>query len=326
MSDFPPIGLSSRDANVSSNRTSRKSSATTESLEVYNDLLNTAKANLEDRLEGIDEKLQLIIGEHVTGSESDESEVRLIREERLSTVKCLEICARLSQQINQIQLPANPSSSHSEQTDSDTLSERITSEGLQECKSSLARTILKLEGHESQLFDRLMDRSKTAKVSEEERADIARLRAELTATRQGMDICSRAHEHLKENVSTIDNYATGDAVQFMVSTSEKTIHGKNQGLGWRTRQVGGHISDDSLQQIARSLASITIPGSGPRGSSPPGENRFVPDVNVKSGKEPNSKFKEQYGEGFKLTPQCVSNTPTSGTESAKCGLSRSPKV
>ena len=82
MSKFPPTGLSSRDADVSSNRASRKSSATTESLEVYNDLLDTAKANLEDRLEGIDEKLQLLLGEHVTESESDASEVRLIREER----------------------------------------------------------------------------------------------------------------------------------------------------------------------------------------------------------------------------------------------------
>ncbi|KAI4285289.1 MAG: hypothetical protein L6R38_000771 [Xanthoria sp. 2 TBL-2021] len=305
---------------------SRKSSATTQSLEVYNDLLDNAKANLEDRLEGIDEKLQLIIGEHVTESESVGSEVRLIREERLSMVKCLENCAQLSQHINRIQVLANHSSSRSEQTDSDTLSERITNEGLQECKNSPARTTLKVEGYEKQLFVQLMDRSKIANISEEERADIARLRDELAATRQGMDICSRAHENLKDNVSTIENYATGDAVQFMVSTSEKTIHGKNRGLGWRTRQGGGHISDDSFQQIARSLASITIPRSEPRGSSPPGGTRFVPGVDVEPGKESDSKFKEQYGRGFKLTPQCVSNAPPSGTGSPKGGPSSSPEV
>lgn len=147
MSKFPPTDSSSRDADVSSNRASRKSSATIESLEVYNDLLDTAKANLEDRLEGIDEKLQLIIGEHVTESESDASKVKLIREERLSMVKCLEICAHLSQHINQTQVSANRSSSCSKQMDSDTLSKRITNEGLQECKNSLARTTLKLEGY-----------------------------------------------------------------------------------------------------------------------------------------------------------------------------------
>ncbi|KAG8531623.1 uncharacterized protein KY384_003254 [Bacidia gigantensis] len=182
-----------------------------------------------------------------------------------------------------------------------------------ECKNSLARTTLKLEGYEKQLFGRLMDKSKTAIISEEERADIARMRDELAATRQGMDICSRAQDHLKDNVSTIDNYAVGDAVQFMVSTSEKTIHGKYQGLGWRTRQVGGHISDDSLQQIARSLTSITIPNSGP-------------DVDVGPGKESDSKFKEKYGRGFKLTPHRTSNTRPSGTGLAEGGPSRSPKV
>lgn len=325
MSDSPPIGLSSHDTDVSSNRASRTSSATTESLEVYNDLLDTAKVNLEDRLEGIDEKLQLILGEHVTESEVDGSEVRLIREERLSTVKCLEICAQLSEHINKIQLSANRSSDDSEQTGSDGLSERITHEGLQECKNGLARTTLKLEGYEKQLFGRLMDKSKTAIISEEERADIARMRDELAATRQGMDICSRAQDHLKDNVSTIDNYAMGDAVQFMVSTSEKTIHGKNQGLGWRTRQVGGHISDNSLQQIARSLTSITIAGSGPRGSSPPGDIGFTPDVDVGPGKEPGSKFKEQYGRGFKLTPHSTPNTRPPGTGSAEGGPSKSRK-
>lgn len=66
----------------------------------------------------------------------------------------------------------------------------------------------------------------------------------------------------------------------MVSTNEKTIHGNNRGLGWRTRQVGSHISDESLQQIARSLASIVTPSSGPRDSSPLGDAQVVPHVDV----------------------------------------------
>lgn len=70
---------------------------------------------------------------------------------------------------------------------------------------------------------------KNAKISEEERTDLARLRDELAATRQGIDVCSKAHEHLKDNVSTIDNYATGDAVQFMVSTREKTRFNRSHG-------------------------------------------------------------------------------------------------
>jgi len=69
-----------------------------------------------------------------------------------------------SDYISQIQLSANRSSSRAEQTDWDTLSESISNTGLQECKDGLARTALKLEGDEKQLFGRLMDRSKTANI------------------------------------------------------------------------------------------------------------------------------------------------------------------
>lgn len=51
-------------------------------------------------------------------------------------------------------------------------------------------------------------------------------------------------------MNTIKNYAMGDAVQFMASTSGKIIYGQNQGLRWRTRrtrQIGGYISDVLLQ-------------------------------------------------------------------------------
>ncbi len=246
-----------------------------------------------------------------------------MRQERLSTVKCLQICAQLSDHINRIQLSNNRDGSSSDQTDLDKMSESITYEGLQECKNSLARTVQKLEGYEKQVFGRLMDRSKTANISDEERADIARLWDEMAATRQGMDICSRAHDHLKENVSTIDNYATGDAIQFMVSTSQKTIHGKNRGLGWRTRQVGGHIGEESLQQIARSMASVTTTSPGPRGYSPPADTQVVPDTDVKPGKEPDLKFKEQYGKGFKLTPHHTPNANPFGTGSTEGGPSKS---
>lgn len=272
----------------------------------------------------MDEKLELMLEQNVAESESDASELRLIKEERLSTEKCLQICAQLSEHISQIQLATKQSTNSNEPVDPDTLPGKITNEGLQECRDSLARTALKLEGYERQLFSRLMDKSKTAITSEEGLADLARLRDEWEATRQGMSICSRAHDHLKDNISTIDNYATGDAVQFMVSTNQKTIHGRNRGLGWRTRQVGGHISDDSLQEIARALTSITIPRLGHDGPSPPGSTPMGTNDGAES--KPNSKFKEQYGKGFRLTPKSAPDALDSPTGSAEGRPSKSPKT
>jgi hypothetical protein len=77
-----------------------------------------------------------------------------------------------------------------------------------------------------------------------------------------MEIYSSASLHLKENVSTIDNYGTGDAVQFMVSTDGRTIHGRNRGLGWRTRQLGGHVIDASLQKISGDFTAMSFQNFG----------------------------------------------------------------
>jgi hypothetical protein len=164
------------------------------------------------------------------------------------------------------------------------------------------------------LMDRLLTKSKTAK-SEEEFADLARLRDEWETTRQCMDICSRADNHLRENVTTIDNYATGDAVQFMVSTSGKVIHGKNRGLGWRSRQVGGYLSDVSVQQLSRDMTGINLRNTGNEDPSSRGNTAPVlPGDGVEN--EPTSDFRERYGPGFKLKPStCL----------AGGGLSNSPK-
>ena len=58
-------------------------------------------------------------------------------------------------------------------------------------------------------------------------------------------------------MSTIENYAVGDAVQIMVSTNGKNIHGKNRGIGPRIWQVGGYITDASLQKLSRGIVENT---------------------------------------------------------------------
>ncbi|KAF2715949.1 hypothetical protein K431DRAFT_258517, partial [Polychaeton citri CBS 116435] len=280
----------------------RQSSATAENAETYNDILETAKADLEDRLERIDGKLDSIVQQNISRSGSETHELELIKEERLSTEKCLQICAQLSDHISQIQEAAKQKQNEDGSTDPASLPHRIAHEGLEECKSSLARTALQLESYEKQLFTRMTSKLKTSISSDEARADLERLRDEWEATRQGMLICTKAQDHLKTDITMIDNYATGDAVQFMVSTNNKIIHGKNRGVGWKTRQVGGHLSDESVQQIARTLGTITIPSAEqavPRPASPPQrETTSVPSKQPEDRSDPN--FKGRYGRGFSL--------------------------
>lgn len=215
----------------------------------------------------------------------------------MSAQKCLQICAQLSDHINQIPLaPELPLTSP----------ERLTTDGLQECKKSLNITAAKLESYMKVRIDRLLTRSKTAMTSEEDLADLERLQEEWETTRQSREICSKAEMHLKENISTIDNYATGDAIQFMVSTDGNIIHGKNRGLGWRTRQVGGHLSDLSVQQLSRDMSSIRFQNNGNEGPSSRGNTVSVPDERVEG--MPGPEFKERYGPGFKLSPRTAADT------------------
>ncbi|KAI9684821.1 MAG: hypothetical protein M1829_000196 [Trizodia sp. TS-e1964] len=275
----------------------RKASITAESLDTYKSLIKNATDDLEAHLQNIDEKLETIFGHTTTGSGSDALEMRLIQEERLSTQKCLQICAQLSEHIDQITL-SSERSDPSAHANLDTIPKTITINGLQECKNSLILTAAKLERHMKDIMDRMVAKSRAAITSEEELADLARLRDEWTTTRQCVNICSQAEIHLKENTSTIDNYATGDAIQFMVSTDGKTIHGKNRGLGWRSRQVGGHLSDLTVQKISQDFSTISFQSverarPSPRENAPSGRDGAPDD-------EPASEFKERYGPGFKL--------------------------
>jgi hypothetical protein len=68
---------------------------------------------------------------------------------------------------------------------------------------------------------------------------------------------SKAKAQRKENISIVDNYALGDAAQYMVSNFQNhTVHGRNRGLGWRTRHYGGYIDGPTLRTISAHHATV----------------------------------------------------------------------
>lgn len=269
---------------------SRKSLVTAEAIEGYTELLITARADLEGRLEMIDDKLDLILSQKANRSESEASEVAQIKEERQSTENCLQICSQLSEHITQIQLAntrTHPDSDGESNHESSSISERITNEGLQECKDTLSCMAAKLASHEKQLFNHLVEKMKATNCSPAVAADVARLRDEWESARQSMDLLSSANSQLEKSVSVIENHATGDALQFMVSTKGKILHGTNRGFGWRTRQVGGYLDDETVRQLSRDMNNVSFQNVNEVGQSPKGAR--------------DAEFTERYGDGFKLT-------------------------
>ncbi|KAL3478560.1 hypothetical protein BJX99DRAFT_224314 [Aspergillus californicus] len=310
------INIALTDANL------QKSTITAESLENYESLIETAKADLEAHLDAIDDKLELILGKAVPGSDKDSLELHQIKEERLSTEKCLQICAQLSEHISQIQI--SPASNGSPiPSDLSALPERLTSAGLQDCKDSLKHTSAKLEKHMESLINRLLTKSASASASQEELTDLARLRDEWETTRQCIDICSKADDHFKETITTVDNYATGDAVQFMVSTDGQVIHGRNRGLGWRSRQVGGHLNDTSLQQLSRDFTTISVRHTANDDLST--SNNTPATASNMSSNESSSEFDRRYGRGSQLTPRSTPSMPGSWKGSMESVLGKTSK-
>jgi len=169
----------------------------------------------------------------------------------------------------------------------------------------LDQATARLEGYMHDVINRLVNGSK-AGMSQDEIPDLERLREEWSTARQCMDICLKAEHNLKENVSIIDNQAIGDeTVQFLVSTREKTIHGKNRGEGFRIRQIGGHLSDDSLQQLSRDIASIS--STHPRDVDLSREGDTLPSDDAVGGAD-RSEFQQRHGRGTTL-----SSRPSPGT-------------
>ena len=250
-------------------------------------MIKTATVDLEARLELIDGKLESMFEQTPTETGSDDTELVQLKEDRLSTQTCLDICARLSDQINKV--PLRPVSAGRRPLDPFP-SERITNEGLKECRETLNSTAEKLARHMEGLIEQL----KTKMGSEDVAAELALLQEEWGTARQCIDICSAA----EQNISYIDNYATGDdSIQYLVSTKGKTIHGRNRGYGLRTKQVGGHLSDESLQQISRDLARSSIQYTE---DQRPESRDNAPRVSRDVERESSEEFRKRHGTGFEL--------------------------
>ena len=247
----------------------------------------TATDDLEARLETIDEKLQSLVER--TTSSSATTELQSTKDERSSTQKCLLVCTQFSKLIDELQ----SSSADDLLQGSENIPERITSDGIQECKISIEKTAARLETHMQDILNRLTITS-SATMTQEDTNYLARLREEWKSAPKCRDICFQADQHLKESVSVIDNHATGDeAVQLLVSNSQKTIHGKNCGYGDQIKQLGGHLSDQSIQKVSGDFLQMSIQRSEYR--HPGGA---VSEVNNTEEKETN--WRPEYGGGRTL--------------------------
>lgn len=141
-----------------------------------------------------------------------------------------------------------------------------------------------------------MTKSKSV-MSGEDVEDLQRLRDEWETTRQSRNICSRADIYLQENVSVVENYATGDeTVQFLASTNEKTINGSNKGFGKKQRQIAGHFDNATIRQLSRDAFGTSTP---PQNVGMNDDSSSFPAGHA-SGTRSTTEFSDMYGKGQRL--------------------------
>ena len=233
--------------------------------------------------------------------------MRQIKEEKISTEKSLEICAQLSEHISKLEAAFSSAGDKSKNGKSDSVSENIARESLEECKKSLSRAATKLQNYEKELFGRLIEKMKETSVSSGDVAELATLREEWESTRESMNFLSVAGDRFEHAASTIKNHATGDAMQIMVSTNGKTLFGTNEGFGWRSRQIGGHMDDETVRQISKDMVSINIRHS----DTEPRQEDSSSSASQKPVKEiQNYEFMKRHGDGVELGAQPTSRSNT----------------
>ena len=286
-------------------RLSRQSSISAERLEEYKVLIKNATTDLEDHLNNIDEKLESAFSQAAHESGEDATEIRQMQEERLSTQQGLAICAQLFAQINRLQpilggdRADRSAGSHAMPP---VVAERITREGLDECRDALSNTANRLERHLATIVDRLMARSKAALSSPEDAAELGRLQEEWETARLSLDLCSKASVNVtKVEINVFDKINGGkEVLQFFASTTGRIVHAKDISLGDRGVQYGGQLSDASIQQISRDFG---------RPSQIAPTNTTLEPVTSAEDKAGSSMFRDRYGPGFKLRPQASQDDP-----------------
>lgn len=210
-----------------------------------------------------------------------------LRAERRSIETCLRVCRHFSDRPDDVQYTVEEKRAFC-----DPKPDLADRNGLRGVRKSLISSESKLEGHMKALLDRMLNKLRVANASQEDITGLEGLRDEWEITCECRRICIRMGKDIDADVTKISNYAQGDVIQFIVSTDGNPIEGENKGLGSKTGQVGGHMSDASLQQVVRDMDRTILANTGNE-----------PLSNTTEENERISGFEKRHGRGFRMPAQ-----------------------
>jgi hypothetical protein len=254
-------------------------------LKEYKILISNTKSDLEDRLEAIDSRLISISSQGKIAVDIDITDRKRIQEERDSTKQCIKICSEVSGHIDRVRpdvfrdiTSATGVTSYSVTTLDELISARsATADALTKCKSTLSNTTAHLEQHLHTMDSHLQvlhaeNEGSTAKEMAENMKD------EYDSAKHSLEFCTQASVRATESrINSFEDVSLEeDGHQAIISTFGDLISAKRVSAGPRSTQWMGQMSDESFQQLTKTLGRLSAEKQADTqaGATRPFENRF----------------------------------------------------
>ena len=267
----------------------RSSALTLEAFNEYKKMIADTTYDLQDRLQDIDEKLQLSVLHRTEYAEDNQTIREQMQEEKEGILTCLEICDSVSHHIDHIDevqrktvrqgdaLPDSFDRVHA--ASKSAVGAWLTAaNNLAGCKSQLEARLQSLSDKLKHGADH--SNAKTAHASDEE------LHQEMKSLEESINICENANKEADRNRTNVfeDVNMGDDGHQVIVSTVGDLIFAKKIRTGARSIQILGQMSDLTIRHFKTDLDDSVLKET-PHHQEVPGEE-----------------FEDRYGTGHDLRP------------------------
>lgn len=247
-----------------------------------------------------------------TDAQSEVADRLSIEAERASLEQCLNICRRVLEHIDGVQIELfrgdNESSDRSASSatpDKPSQARLITRERLNDCKVGISVTRAELQARLQEADHKLSKLSrglsKFNQDSNEDKLQDESITEDLDSIRQCLFICANASEQAERTNVFEDVSLADDGYQIVVATLGDLISAKRVIAGTRSRQILGQMSDESLQHLSRHAAYGEARRTNAASASTGQENQPDDDNRPARGGGNASRFATRHGTGRKLT-------------------------
>ncbi|KAH7176249.1 hypothetical protein EDB81DRAFT_836346 [Dactylonectria macrodidyma] len=272
-----------------------------EVLENYKDMISDTTSDLDTHLRDVQEKIARLQSGDVTAVDDIAVECHAMLEEKKSTQRGLDMCARLSAQIAQFE---SASTEHARFSDRPSAHKHVKS-GLGEARGSVQSLISRLQTHEA-LIDKQLEAVSSKEVGSETVAtQLARLQQTKESIGRCIEIVSEANDTADERSNVFEDITLADnSYAFTVSTVNDLVTARGVNLKGRSRYLGGQVTDETVQQSIAALTKLDAENLRSLQQNPQDRDQGLSNTDARKPSKAQSdtkQFNDRFGPGTSLS-------------------------